>query len=134
TYTGLVDVDLSTDSGSTWQSLVEGSPNDGSVVVTIPDTPGATMRVQVSAADGDPTVAGTPADISDRDFAISVAAFVGRDPGIAVGGYGALVSGDFDGDGVLDLIVAGVGDTTLLYHGDGQGDFTPRECGIVGVD
>ena len=133
TYNGRVDIDLSTDGGTTWQTLVADTPNDGSAPVTVPSLPGSAMRIQVSAADGDPAVAASPADASDGNFTISVAAFVERTPAFAGASYGALASGDFDGDGAVDLVVAGDDQATHVEHNDGQGVFAERPSGILGV-
>jgi len=62
--TGTINIDLSTDGGSTWQNLAAGITDDGSEAVTVPDVPSTTCRIKVSEADG------TPSDTSDADFSI----------------------------------------------------------------
>ena len=42
-----VDIMLSTDGGSTWSTLLAATPNDGTQVVTIPNTPSTTCRIMV---------------------------------------------------------------------------------------
>lgn len=42
-----VDILLSTNGGTTWSTLLAGTPNDGSEAVTIPNTPGTTNRIMV---------------------------------------------------------------------------------------
>ncbi len=42
-----VDVLLSTDGGTSWSTLLAATPNDGTEVVTIPNTPGTTNRIMV---------------------------------------------------------------------------------------
>ena len=133
TYTGLVDVDLSRDGGATWEALVLGTPNDGSVVVTVPDAVGPTTRIQVSAADDDPSVAGIPSDGSDGNFAISAASFVETSAGFTPSTYFGFATGDFDGDGVLDVVLGGDDTGTRFLHGAGDGTFLDRPCAIVGV-
>jgi hypothetical protein len=61
-----VAIDLSTDGGATFPaSLVASTPNDGSEVVTIPNTPGSQARVRVSC------VGNIFFDISNANFTIS---------------------------------------------------------------
>ena len=38
-FTDSVDVDLSTDGGATWSSLLAGTPNDGEESITVPPVP-----------------------------------------------------------------------------------------------
>lgn len=42
-----VDILLSTNGGTTWSTLLAGTPNDGTQAVTIPNTPGTTNRIMV---------------------------------------------------------------------------------------
>jgi chitodextrinase len=42
-----VDILISTDGGTTWTTLLSGTPNDGTQAVTIPNTPGTTNRIMV---------------------------------------------------------------------------------------
>ncbi|MDD5687549.1 MAG: PKD domain-containing protein [Elusimicrobia bacterium] len=62
---GNINIDISTNSGTTWTSLVLNTANDGSQLVTIPNTPSTTCRIRVQEIDGNPT------DISDSIFTIA---------------------------------------------------------------
>jgi chitodextrinase len=42
-----VDILISTNAGTTWTTLLAGTPNDGTEAVTIPNTPGTTNRIMV---------------------------------------------------------------------------------------
>ena len=64
---GDVTVELSTNGGTDWTTLVASTVNDGAESVTVPDTPGTQCRVRVSELDGDPS------DVSDADFTIEPA-------------------------------------------------------------
>ncbi len=144
TYTGAVDLDLSLDGGATWQSLVAGTGNDGAETVVVPDLPSVAARVEVSAADGDPSVALDPSDASDADFSI-VTVFVDLQAGIEgvgaitpFGSHAAVAWGDYDGDGDLDLALAGrtgsptYTSVTRVYRND-AGVFTDIGAGLLGV-
>ena len=62
---GNVDIIYTYDGGSTWQSIVADTPNDGSHLWTVPDTPSGNCYVQVlEHADG------VPYDASDAPFTI----------------------------------------------------------------
>jgi hypothetical protein len=64
---GDVTIELSTNGGTDWTTLVASTGNDGAESVTVPDTPSAQCRVRVSELDGDPS------DVSDGDFTIEPA-------------------------------------------------------------
>jgi len=61
---GNVNIDLSTNSGSTWTTLVSNTANDGSQTITVPNTPSSTCRIRVQEPDG------SPSDISNSNFTI----------------------------------------------------------------
>ena len=64
-FSGNVKLEYSTNSGTTWTTIIASTPNDGSHTWTIPNTPGNTNRVRVSdAADG------SPKDASNANFSI----------------------------------------------------------------
>jgi len=66
----LVDILLSTDGGLTYPTvLATATPNDGSEVITVPNTPSSTCRIMVRASGGNFF------DISDNDFEITGASF-----------------------------------------------------------
>jgi hypothetical protein len=59
-----VKISISTDGGTTFNTLVASTPNDGSEVVTIPNTPTTTARVKIEA------VGNIFFDISNTNFTI----------------------------------------------------------------
>ncbi len=59
-----VDIDYSTNGGSTWTSIVTGTANDGSHAWTVPSTATTQGRVRVTG--------GTATDMSNANFTISV--------------------------------------------------------------
>ena len=61
---GTVNIDYSTNGGSTWTSIVAGTANDGSHAWTVPSTATTQGRVRVSG--------GTATDMSNANFTISV--------------------------------------------------------------
>jgi hypothetical protein len=60
-----VKISLSTDGGTTFSTLVASTPNDGTEVVTIPNTPTTTARIKVEA------VGNIFFDISNANFTIT---------------------------------------------------------------
>lgn len=72
-----VKISISTDGGNTFSTLVASTANDGSEVVTIPNTPSTTARVKVEA------VGNIFFDISNTNFTISGAAACGDPTGLA---------------------------------------------------
>ncbi len=67
-FSGNVKIEYSTNSGSSWTTVISSTADDGVHPWTVPNTPTTQGRVRVSdAADG------TPSDISDADFTISTA-------------------------------------------------------------
>ena len=65
-----VDIYLSTDGGLTYPTLLASNvPNDGSEVITVPNTPTTTARIMVICENG------TFFDISDNNFTIAAATF-----------------------------------------------------------
>ncbi|HVI49278.1 MAG TPA: zinc-dependent metalloprotease family protein [Chitinophaga sp.] len=63
--TANVKISISTDGGNTFSTLVASTPNDGSEVVTIPNTPTTTARIKVEA------VGNIFFDISNTNFTIT---------------------------------------------------------------
>ncbi|MEM2928424.1 MAG: hypothetical protein QXP60_05620 [Nitrososphaerota archaeon] len=61
---GNVNIDLSTNSGSSWTNLVNNTANDGSQTITVPDTPSTACRVRVI------NISGSVSDISNSNFYI----------------------------------------------------------------
>lgn len=64
-YSGNVKIEYSTDSGTSWSTVVASTANTGSYAWKIPNTPSNTCRVRISSA-----TSGIPMDISDADFTI----------------------------------------------------------------
>ncbi|MBC9909407.1 reprolysin-like metallopeptidase [Chitinophaga varians] len=60
-----VKISISTDGGNTFSTLVASTPNDGSEVVTVPNTPTTTARIKVEA------VGNIFFDISNTNFTIT---------------------------------------------------------------
>jgi hypothetical protein len=60
-----IKISISTDGGTTFSTLVASTPNDGSEVVTIPNTPTTTARIKVEA------VGNIFFDISNTNFTIT---------------------------------------------------------------
>ncbi len=52
---GLVNIDYSTDNGTSWNSIVRNTANDGLHPWTVPNTPSATCLVRVREVDGSPS-------------------------------------------------------------------------------
>jgi hypothetical protein len=133
---GDVDLFYSTDAGASWAGIETGVPNDGSYLWTIPDEDSTQCRVMVKEAGG-----GTLGE-SAADFTICPAPGVAfSDAGSAFTGVEdcALAWGDYDGDGALDIIVAGDSSgsdepLTALYRGDGAGGFPSVATEIVDVE
>jgi len=65
-----VDILLSTDGGVTYPTVLASNvPNDGSEIITVPNTPSTTCRIMVVCSSG------TFFDISDNDFEITASTF-----------------------------------------------------------
>ncbi len=72
-----VKISISTDGGNTFSTLVASTANDGTEVVTIPNTPSSTARVKIEA------VGNIFFDISNSNFTISGAAACGDPTGLS---------------------------------------------------
>ncbi|MBN1480667.1 VCBS repeat-containing protein [candidate division KSB1 bacterium] len=68
---GTVNVELSTNAGSTWSVITEGTPNDGLFEWTVPNNPSDLCLIRVSDTDG------SPSDASDAEFSITPAGIIG---------------------------------------------------------
>jgi len=64
-FLGNVNIEYSTDNGSSWKSIAGNTGNVGTYAWTVPNEPSATCRVRVSEATG-----ANPVDESDQSFAI----------------------------------------------------------------
>ena len=71
-----VNILLSTDGGNNFTTLVAGTANDGSEVVTVPNSPGSTNRIKVEA------VGNIFFDISNTNFTIGTPAVCGDPTGL----------------------------------------------------
>jgi len=60
-----VKISLSTNGGTTWTALLASTPNDGSEVITVPNTPSTTCRIKVEPTDN------IYFDVSNVNFTIS---------------------------------------------------------------
>ncbi|MBN2357172.1 hypothetical protein JXO59_13740 [candidate division KSB1 bacterium] len=65
-FSGNIAIDLSTDGGSSWSSIVASTANTGSYSWNLPGTTSTTCRVRVKDATD-----GNPADVSDANFEIA---------------------------------------------------------------
>lgn len=72
-----VKISLSTDGGNTFATLVSSTANDGSEVVTIPNTPSTTARIKVEA------VGNIFFDISNTNFTITAGSNCGTPAGLS---------------------------------------------------
>lgn len=75
-----VKISLSTDGGNNFTTLVASTANDGSEVVTIPNTPSTTARVKIEA------VGNIFFDISNTNFTITAGSGCGTPSGLASSG------------------------------------------------
>lgn len=64
-FSGNVELEYSTNSGSSWSTIIGSTPDDGSHIWTVADAPSAECRIKVSDASD-----GAPWDRSDDDFSI----------------------------------------------------------------
>jgi hypothetical protein len=64
---GSVNIEYSTTSGETWAAVVNSTPNDGSYLWVVPETPSEYCLIRISGCDSD----GAPADVSDSVFSIT---------------------------------------------------------------
>ena len=76
--------------------------------------------------------------IEDQTFTVSQAESTFTDIGAAMTGvYGSVAWGDYDNDGDLDVVVAGMigsGPISKVYQNDGAGAFTDIGAALTGVD
>jgi hypothetical protein len=113
--TGPVDLEVSTDRGNTWTTLVTSvSGAAGTVTVPAPAVSTFQARVRVSAADGDPVVVTAPSDASDADFTIGPPLVDSGETPQAVAACD-FAWGDYDADGDLDLALCGLDTTTGVF-------------------
>jgi len=117
-FSNNVKIEYSTNAGSTWNTIVPSTPDDGVHPWTIPNTPTTQARVKISD-----TATGIPSDMSDANFTISTA------PTITVPGIQQVFCDTLcdtlrfkvfatDGD-VLDILTIskiGVGDFYTVPH------------------
>ncbi|WP_298734225.1 reprolysin-like metallopeptidase [uncultured Chitinophaga sp.] len=71
-----VKISISTDGGNTFSTLVASTPNDGSEVITVPNTPTTTARIKVEA------VGNIFFDISNTNFTITSGSGCGAPAGL----------------------------------------------------
>ncbi|HEX4876735.1 MAG TPA: zinc-dependent metalloprotease family protein [Chitinophagaceae bacterium] len=75
-----VKISLSTDGGNTFSTLIASTPNDGTEVVTIPNTATTTARIKVEA------VGNIFFDISNTNFTITAGSSCGTPSGLTTSG------------------------------------------------
>jgi hypothetical protein len=74
---GNVDIDLSTDNGTTWTPLAANTANDGSESVTVPNSESTQCLVRVKQ-----TAGGVPSDTSNAVFTIASPTTQGAPPDV----------------------------------------------------
>lgn len=72
-----VKISISTDGGNTFSTLIASTPNDGSEVITVPNTPTTTARIKVEA------VGNIFFDISNANFTITAGSSCGTPSGLS---------------------------------------------------
>ncbi|MFN8290789.1 MAG: zinc-dependent metalloprotease family protein [Chitinophagaceae bacterium] len=75
-----VKISLSTDGGNTFSTLIASTPNDGTEVITVPNTPTTTARIKVEA------VGNIFFDISNANFTITSGSSCGTPSGLSASG------------------------------------------------
>lgn len=138
---GEVDLEISSDGGTSWTTVSVAEPNDGTYPWVAPVNPGSEYRVRVRRANlVSPTPSPFPAacsgDASDASFAVSASSVAG-----SVGGAGLAVDRDPSGDLVLTWGPSCSGDATdyVVYEGllstlrSGSWDHSARTC-AAGAD
>jgi hypothetical protein len=110
-----VRIQLSTDGGTNFSTILESTPNDGSETISVPATPTTTARIKVQA------VGNIFFDISNADFTIT-----GSGPSAYHAPY------DFDGDGKSDLshFRGSEGLWDVVASGDPGGSHVQRFWGL----
>lgn len=115
---GNVKIELSTNGGGSWTTLVSSTANDGSQSVTVPDSPSTQCRIRVSETDG------SPSDTSNADFTIS---------GLPVETYtiSGIISGDVQGG--VTLTLSGDATDSTVSAGDGTYSFSELPNGTYTI-
>ncbi|HYP26237.1 MAG TPA: M12 family metallo-peptidase [Blastocatellia bacterium] len=134
-----VKISLSTDGGNTFPTVLAAStPNDGSHVITVPNSPTNMARVKVEA------VGNIFFDISNTNFTITGAAFNADTTGVFRSSNGALFLKNTNASGFADILLTyGIpGDIAVAgdWNGDGidtigvyrNGDFLLRNSNTNG--
>jgi hypothetical protein len=118
-FSGNVKLESSTNSGSTWSTIIASTPNDSIHPWTIPNTPGNANRVRVSDATD-----GSPKDASNANFSIPDFT-IGATPGSRVVDVGASTNYTVN-LGYLYGFTHPVALTVLGLPGGTTGNFSPN--------
>ncbi|MDP3149076.1 MAG: LamG-like jellyroll fold domain-containing protein [Ignavibacteria bacterium] len=126
--TGSVNIDYSTDNGTTWLSVATNLPSMYPTYMwTIPNTPSTTCKIKVYDA-SDTSVF----DESDAVFTIQRLEQFTEQTSISLLGLGlsSVAWGDYNNDGYLDILLTGRNDAshpfTIIYKNNGDGTFTEQ--------
>ncbi|HEX8652862.1 MAG TPA: zinc-dependent metalloprotease family protein, partial [Pyrinomonadaceae bacterium] len=113
-----VRIQLSTDGGTNFSTILESTPNDGSETINVPAAPTTTARIKVQAVDN------IFFDISNANFTIT-----GSSPSAYHAPY------DFDGDGKSDLshFRGSEGLWDIVASGDTGGSHVQRSWGSTSL-
>lgn len=126
--TGNVNIDYSTDNGTTWLSVAADlSSMYPTFIWTVPNTPSTSCKIKVYDA-SDASVF----DESDAVFTIQRLEQFTEQTYISLLGLGlsSVAWGDYNNDGYLDILLTGRNDAshpyTIIYKNNGDGTFTEQ--------
>ncbi|MCK9426589.1 MAG: FG-GAP-like repeat-containing protein [Ignavibacteriaceae bacterium] len=126
--TGSVNIDYSTDNGTTWFAVATNiSSMYPTFMWTVPNTPSTACKIKVYDA-SDASVF----DESDAVFTIQQLEQFTEQTSISLIGLGlsSVAWGDYDNDGYLDILLTGRNDAshpfTIIYKNNGDGTFTEQ--------
>ncbi len=120
---GYINLDYSTDRGTTWNSIATNVLDNGEFTNWIvPNTPSADCKIRISDLDG------TPSIISKGLFRIGPYEFT-EQSSISLISAGLSFWGDYDNDGNLDILLicsANEGNISKIYRNNGNSTFTEQ--------
>jgi hypothetical protein len=120
---GNVMIELSTNGGSTWSTLLASTPNDGSQSVSCPLTASTQCRIKVSETDG------SPSDTSNSNFTITVP--VDSDSDGMDDSWEITYFGDLSHDGSADGDSDGLDDLEEFQNGSAPNDNDSDDDGLT---